>query len=73
MNTFENLTTVDQLRDTTRYFARRKAVFQAKADDAQSSLRDCVVTLVTVHGVSELEASKLSGVTRETVRRWLGK
>lgn len=67
------LTSPQQVRDSIAYFATRKQTFQQKADAEQVQLRDSVVAAVTVHGISELEASKLAGVTRETVRRWLGK
>lgn len=38
----------------------------------RAKLRDLVVKAVGA-GVSEVEASKLAGITRVTVREWLGK
>lgn len=67
------LTTPAQLRSSIEYFAKREKALRAAADAERSQLRDCVVTAVTVHRMSELEASKLAGVTRQTVRTWCGK
>lgn len=63
---------VGYLTTVMRYRAARFAAFDAKAKDARRSLRDVVVEAVGL-GMSELEASKLAGVTRQTVRSWVGK
>lgn len=63
---------VGYLSTVIRYRAARFAAFDAKAKDARRSLRDVVVEAVGL-GMSELEASKLAGVTRQTVRSWVGK
>lgn len=67
------LTTPAQVIDSIAYFRGRAEAFQERADAARLSLRDCVVCAVTVHGMTEVEAARLSGVTRMTVRAWLGK
>lgn len=69
----EPLTNPEQLRRSIAYFSQREKAFREKADAERSKLRDCVVSAVKVHGMSELEASKLAGVTRQTVRTWCGK
>jgi hypothetical protein len=69
----EPLTNPDQLRSSIEYFSKREKALREKADSERTQLRDCVVAAVTVHGMSELEASKLAGVTRQTVRAWVGK
>ena len=63
---------VGYLSTVMRYRAARFAAFDAKAKEARRSLRDVVVEAVG-RGMSELEASKLAGVTRQTVRSWVGK
>ena len=63
----------DQLRRSIEYFSKREKAFREQADAERTKLRDCVISAVTVHGMSELEASKLAGVTRQTVRTWVGK
>jgi hypothetical protein len=67
------LTDPAQLRRSIEYFAKREKAFREQAERERSKLRDCIVSAVTVHGMSELEASKLGGVTRQTVRTWVGK
>jgi transposase len=69
----EPLNNTDQLRRSIEYFSKREKALREKADSERSKLRDCVVSAVTVHGISELEASRLAGVTRQTVRTWVGK
>lgn len=71
-NPFEPLVDPEQVRSSIAYFAKREKAFQARADSERSRLRDCVVRAVQM-GMSELEASKLAGVTRGTVRTWCGK
>jgi hypothetical protein len=67
------LNSPDQLRRTIQYFAKREKALREQAEIERGKLRDCVVSAVTVHRMSELEASKLAGVTRQTVRTWVGK
>jgi hypothetical protein len=69
---------VDLARDSERervirYRAERFKAFQARADQERDFLKDHVVVAVRDEGMSELQASKLAGVTRQTVRAWLGK
>lgn len=71
-NPFEPLVDLDQLRRSIGYFSEREKAFQKRADHERLQLRDCVVRAVQM-GMSELEASKVAGVTRQTVRTWCGK
>lgn len=71
-NPFEPLVDIDQLRQSIEYFSKREKAFREQADLERIRLRDCVRRAVQ-SGMSELEASKLSGVTRGTVRTWIGK
>lgn len=68
-----SLTNPDDLRRSIAYFGQRRQTFLQKVDEETASLRSRVWLAVEVHGMSELEVSKLAGVTRDTVRRWLGK
>lgn len=69
----EALTTSEQVRDSIGYYARRRKTFQDRADEETQRLRDVVEAGYSVHGMTETELAKLAGVTRATVRSWLGK
>lgn len=71
-NPFEPLVNLDQIRGSIAYFGKREKALRTSADAERTQLRDCVVRAVQA-GMSELEASKLAGVTRQTVRSWCGK
>lgn len=49
---------------------RREAL--GRADEATVTLRDAVAEAVA-DGMTEVDAAKLAGVTRMTIRAWLGK
>ena len=51
---------------------RRLASDRARLARSRDDLAD-LVRLAVRNGVSEVEAARLSGVTRMTVRSWLGK
>ena len=62
----------DALRaEVERLAAKRDALTRAR-DDVTDELRRAVVRLVE-SGVSELQASKLAGIGRQTVRVWTAK
>ncbi|MGH3447559.1 MAG: hypothetical protein ACRDP4_08035 [Nocardioidaceae bacterium] len=44
-----------------------------RAHETRAALRAATVAAVTYGGLSETEAHRQSGVTRMTVRAWLGK
>ena len=52
--------------------AKRYASDRARAKRSRDNLRD-LVYLATRDGMTEVEAHKLAGVTRMTIRAWLGK
>lgn len=66
------LVSPEQVVRSIEYFARREKTFREKADGERTQLRDCVVRAVQL-GLSESDAARLAGVTRMTVRSWLGK
>lgn len=51
---------------------RRHASDRARLARSRDDLAD-LVRMAVRHGMSEVEAARLSGVTRMTVRSWLGK
>jgi hypothetical protein len=59
--------------EAIRYRAERFKAFQARADEQRELLKDRVIDAVTEGGMAEAEAARLAGVTRMTVRAWLGK
>lgn len=52
--------------------ARRYAIAQGAAENERHALRAAVRDAVR-QGMSEVRAAKLAGVSRPTVRAWLGK
>lgn len=52
--------------------AKRYASDKARLKRSRDNLAD-LVRLAARHGMTESEAARLSGVTRMTVRDWLGK
>lgn len=52
--------------------AQRYRDTDAAAAEARGELREAIRQLVE-SGVSEVEAAKLVGVSRMTIRKWLGK
>ena len=52
--------------------ARRYASDRRRLARSRDNLAD-LVRLAVRHGMTEVEAGKLSGVTRMTIRKWVGK
>ena len=52
--------------------AEYEALTEAR-DAARDRLRDAVVRLVESGEVSEVQAAKLAGISRQGLRQWLGK
>lgn len=52
--------------------AKRYASDRRRLDRSRDDLAD-LVRLVVRHGETETEVARLAGVTRMTVRKWLGK
>lgn len=78
MNATENrpgyeLSLAEEYAQSITYRRQRFEAFQGSADDEKQQLRDRVVAAVLSGHVSEAEAARLAGVTRMTVRSWLGK
>ena len=62
----------DDYRARIHQAAKRYASDRARVKRSRDDLAD-LVRLATRHGMTEVEASELAGVTRMTVRSWLGK
>ena len=56
------------LTESAEAYARAQAVAKATRDELRREVRHAVAA-----GVSEVEASRLAGVSRMTIRAWLGK
>lgn len=64
--------TPDQYRTAVAVWADAYATNRRRLQESRDELRDAVQQAVAA-GVTEVEAARLSGVTRMTVRKWVGK
>lgn len=62
----------DEMAARLRKGAGRYAADKARLKRSRDDLAD-LVRLVVRHGMSEAEAARLTGVTRMTIRKWVGK
>jgi hypothetical protein len=78
MNTTENrpgyeLSLAEEYAQSIIYRRKRFEVAKASADNEKEQLKNRVVMAVLSGHVSEAEAARLAGITRMTVRAWVGK
>lgn len=79
MNSTENprpgyeLSLAEEYAQSITYRRQRFEAFQTRADEKKQELKDRVIAAVLSGHVSEAEAARLAGVTRMTVRSWMGK
>ncbi|HEY9409283.1 MAG TPA: hypothetical protein VIQ30_00255 [Pseudonocardia sp.] len=64
---------VDNSADALRDVARADLNARLAANDARIALQAATVVAVEIGGLSEYQAAEQSGVSRMTVRAWLGK
>lgn len=64
--------TADQYRAAVAVWADTHAANRRRVKESRDELRDAVRQAVGA-GMSEVEAARVAGVTRMTVRSWLGK
>ena len=73
VTTYNQAPYIEAALSSIEYYGQRFRTFQEKADLERQQLRHKVINAIAAGYVSELQASKLAGVTRQTVRSWLGK
>lgn len=64
--------TPDQYRAAVAVWADTHAANRRRLQESRDELRDAVREAIKA-GVTEVEAARLSGVTRMTIRKWVGK
>lgn len=63
----------EEMKNLLRQEGKFRAETAATLAESTQTLRNWIVSMVNAGEISEVEAARLSGISRNTIRTWLGK